>query len=80
MMSASSDVPIPLGPAPPGYTSFVNPESDGSKLVIVSIVCASLSTICVLLRLYTRQMMVWSVGWDDFWIVCAWVCSSEAQL
>jgi hypothetical protein len=69
------DVPIPARPAPPGYVSFVNPEYVGYKLVIVSTVCAGLSTIFVLLRLWARRMLVWSIGWDDFWIVLAWVCS-----
>jgi len=39
----------------------------------VAIVSAALSTFVLLLRLYTRKLIVKSLGWDDFWIVLAWV-------
>ena len=67
-------MPLTVAPAPPGYTSLVNPEYIGHQLVVVSVVCTALSTIFVLLRLYTRQVIVRNMGWDEFWIICAWVC------
>jgi hypothetical protein len=72
---SSSDAPITVRPPPPGYTiDLVHPEYIGYQLVIVAIVSASLSTFFLLLRLYTRKLIVKSLGWDDFWIVLAWVC------
>jgi hypothetical protein len=72
---SSSDGLITVRPPPPGYTiNLVNPEYIGYQLVIVAIVSASLSTFFLLLRLYTRKLIVKSLGWDDFWIVFAWVC------
>jgi hypothetical protein len=60
---------------PPGYTiNLVNPEYIGYQLVITSIVSAGLSSLFLGLRLYTRKFIVGNLGWDDWWIVCAWVC------
>ena len=71
---SSSGGPITVSPPPPGYTiDLVNPEYIGYQLVIVAIVSAALSTFVLLLRLYTRKLIVKSLGWDDFWIVLAWV-------
>jgi hypothetical protein len=72
---SSSDSPVTVRPPPPGYTiDLVNPEYIGYQLVIAAIVSAGLSTLFLLLRLYTRKLIVKSLGWDDFWIVSAWVC------
>jgi hypothetical protein len=72
---SSSEGPITARPPPPGYTiDLVHPEYIGYQLVIVAIVSASSSTFFLLLRLYTRKLIVKSLGWDDFWIVSAWVC------
>jgi len=72
---SSSESPITARPPPPGYTiDLVHPEYIGYQLVIVAIVSASSSTFFLLLRLYTRKLILKSLGWDDFWIVLAWVC------
>jgi hypothetical protein len=72
---SSSDSPITVRPPPPGYIiDLVHPEYIGYQLVIVAIISASLSTFFLLLRLYTRKLILKSLGWDDFWIVLAWVC------
>ncbi len=70
-----------VSPAPPGYTiNLVDPEYIGYQLVITSVVSAGLSGLFLGLRLYTRKFIVRSLGWDDWWIVCAWVCSFAADV
>lgn len=62
--------------APPGYTiNLVNPEYIGHQLIVCAVITAGLSGIFLVLRLYTRKFLAQGLGWDDFCIVCAWVCS-----
>jgi hypothetical protein len=65
---------------PPGYeVNLINPEYIGYQLVAVSVVFASMSTVVVALRLYTRKFLVKSLGWDDLWISLAWVSFSKTH-
>lgn len=60
--------------APLGYTiNLVDPEYIGYRLVISSTVCTGLSGVFLCLRLYTRKLLVRSLGWDDGWMILAWV-------
>lgn len=55
---------------PPNY---VDPETRGLGLLIVNIVFASLATVSVALRLYTRLRITASFGMDDVFEVIALV-------
>jgi hypothetical protein len=71
----------PVSPAPAGYTiNLINPEYIGYQLVVTSIVSAGLPGLFLGLRLYTRKFIGSNLGWDDWWIVCAWVCSFAAGI
>lgn len=66
--------PLPLGviPPPPGVNAnIVNPEWNGQILDVVGILFLVLSTLFVVLRLYTRIRIVKNVGLDDYLIVVA---------
>jgi hypothetical protein len=67
--------------APPGYIiNLVNPEYIGYHLVVCAFITAGLSGLFLCLRLYTRKFLALGLGWDDSWIVCAWVCSLYSKL
>jgi hypothetical protein len=62
--------------APPGYTiNLVNPEYIGYHLVVSAVITTGLSSFFLGLRLYTRKFLARGLGWDDWWIFCAWVCA-----
>lgn len=53
-------------PAPPGLrANFVDPPWNGKSLEILGIVCLIVSTIFVVMRLYTRFVILRKVGLDD---------------
>lgn len=54
----------------PNYT---NPETRGQSLIIVNAVFLGLATVVVVLRLFTRLVVRRWFGWDDIWIVFAFV-------
>lgn len=56
----------PLALPPPGVIpNFVNPESHAYQLIITVAVCLSLVVVAVFMRLYTKQFITHSMGWDD---------------
>ncbi|KAL8637703.1 MAG: hypothetical protein Q9228_005053 [Teloschistes exilis] len=56
----------PLASPPPGVIpNFVNPESHAYQLIITVAVCLALVVIAVSMRLYTKQFITKSMGWDD---------------
>ncbi|RPA93911.1 hypothetical protein L873DRAFT_1632040, partial [Choiromyces venosus 120613-1] len=62
-------------PPPKEYLSwpvpnYIDPESRGSMLVVVPVVLTVISFFVVLLRLYTRCVLIRSVGADD-WLIGA---------
>jgi hypothetical protein len=60
-----------VAPAPPGYVS--HSEYIGLQLVACAAITAVLSTLFLGLRMYTRKFLVRNFGWDDWWILLAWV-------
>ncbi|KAI4180714.1 MAG: hypothetical protein L6R41_007053 [Letrouitia leprolyta] len=75
--SLSPVVPYPgLFPAPPGVQpDFVNPEKHTGGAVSLSCVFVTLSTLFLILRLYTKLRLVKTFGWDDVVITTAWLCT-----
>lgn len=56
----------PLAKPPPGVIpNFVNPESHAYQLTITVAVCLAFVIIAVSMRLYTKQFITKSMGWDD---------------
>lgn len=56
----------PLASPPPGVIpNFVNPESHAYQLIITVAVCLAFVVIAVSMRLYTKQFITKSMGWDD---------------
>jgi hypothetical protein len=51
-------------PAP----NYENPATRGPALLVLNSVFLAISSIFVLLRVYTRVFMVKSFGWDDLYI------------
>jgi hypothetical protein len=53
-------------PPPPGVIpNFEHPESQGHRVVITTAILVPLATLVVTLRIYTRGMIVRSIGSDD---------------
>lgn len=51
---------------PPGVTpNFINPESQGHLVVIVAAITLTFAVLAVLMRIYTRALIVRRLGWDD---------------
>jgi hypothetical protein len=60
---------LPAMAPPPGhFTDFANPGHDGSnahQTVVVSAVLTALTVVILLLRLYTKFVVIKAPGWDD---------------
>lgn len=53
-------------PPPPGYTSnFLNPPSKASWDVVTQVVCLTLATLLVAMRMYTKLKVLKNPGSDD---------------
>ncbi|KAH6699877.1 hypothetical protein BKA61DRAFT_209840 [Leptodontidium sp. MPI-SDFR-AT-0119] len=66
----------PSPPPPPGVIpNFKNPDSQGYRVTLAIAIMFPLATILLLLRLYTRIVIVRRVGIDDYAIGLAWVFS-----
>ncbi|KAH7418896.1 hypothetical protein BKA64DRAFT_655508 [Cadophora sp. MPI-SDFR-AT-0126] len=63
--------PPPLGVIP----NFKNPDSQGYRVTLAIAIMFPLATIVLILRLYTRIVIVRKVGIDDYAIGFAWVFS-----
>lgn len=74
MRQPPADV-IASWPAP----NYVDPVTRGPALVIVELLALSISTICLILRLFVRVRIVRSVDWDDWLMIAAAVSSSRAR-
>jgi hypothetical protein len=73
-----SSAPIMAASPPLGeVVNLVNPPSVAHELVDGSILLIVLPTVFMIARLCTREWIVKALGWDDFWIVCAWVCTGK---
>ena len=57
---------IPAGDPPDGEQSnFVNPQSSAKALIILNVVFVSLMLCSVMIRVYTKGVIIRSLGWDD---------------
>jgi hypothetical protein len=78
---------MPGGPHPPlavilswPAPNYVNPESQGNALVVVSLLLASLATVLVVLRISTRVWIIRHPGADDFFVVLGLVQWQSSML
>ena len=56
----------PAIPPPPGVVSnFIDPKTLQPSLIAVNATFLSLMLIAVVIRLYSRGVIVHAVGWDD---------------
>jgi hypothetical protein len=79
MAPPGPSVPIMAAPPPLGeVVNLVNPPSVAYELVDGSILLIVLPTVFLAARLCTRKWIVKALGWDDFWIVCAWVSTAKS--
>jgi hypothetical protein len=77
MAPLESSAPIMAAPPPLGQVvNLVNPPSVAYELMDGSILLIVLPTVFLIARLCTRKWIVKGLGWDDFWIVCAWVSTA----
>ncbi len=73
---SDSTTPVTAAVPPPGFEiNLVNPPYVGYQLVAVACAFAALSTLVVGLRLFTRNFLVKTMGWDDMWVTIAWASS-----
>ena len=57
---------IPALAPPPGVTpNFDNPSSIGKAIIIVNVVFLTLMLGFVIMRIYTRGILLGSLHWDD---------------
>ncbi|KAI9761537.1 MAG: hypothetical protein M4579_000928 [Chaenotheca gracillima] len=72
------DVPIVgSAPPPPGITpNFVNPERTATDALTILIVSVTISGLFMIMRLYTKGVLLRKFGWEDASIGCAWICST----
>lgn len=58
--------PSPAMAPPPGVVpNFENPESLRKWWILMMCMCMSFSTIFILLRLYTKLILIKSHAWED---------------
>lgn len=77
MSSATSTEKMAALPPLGETVILVNPPSVAYQVRDGSITLIILPTFFILARIYTRKWIVKSLGWDDFWIVLAWVNAPE---
>ena len=53
--------------------NYRNPETEGNRLTITTIVLGVIAILVVAARLYARIVLLGNPGWDDFLIVLALV-------
>jgi len=57
---------VGLMPAPEGVTpDFFSRTTTQTTFILLFAIMWGLATICVILRLYTRAILVKNVGWDE---------------
>ena len=74
-MSSTDLSKVPAATAPEGYTvNFDDPQTTQRNVgMIISIVGMALSTLFILLRVYTKAYLARLWGIDDVAMVLAWV-------
>ncbi|KAH6714832.1 hypothetical protein BKA61DRAFT_343667 [Leptodontidium sp. MPI-SDFR-AT-0119] len=74
ILKAERDGIVGVLPPPPGVIpNFENPESQGYRVILTIAILFPLATIVLLLRVYTRVVIVRNVGIDDYAIIFAWI-------
>ncbi|KAH8660810.1 hypothetical protein BGZ60DRAFT_530816 [Tricladium varicosporioides] len=61
-----------ISPPPGVIPDFEHPESRRHQVIVANAVLFPLATLVVILRIYTRAMIVRNVGSDDYAIILAW--------
>ncbi|TGZ79979.1 hypothetical protein EX30DRAFT_364784 [Ascodesmis nigricans] len=65
---------IPAQPPPPGVTpNFDNPVWNGQGAILSTCICIVLSSIFVILRLYTRIWITRAAGFEDAMLAFSWL-------
>ena len=66
MSTSTIPASMPAAPPPPGKQSnFVNPQTSMKGAIALHTVCLFFVTLCVPIRLYTRQFITRKLGLDD---------------
>lgn len=77
-MAASTVMTTMAVPLEGSEVNLINPPWIGYQLVSTAGVCVVLSSTLLGLRLFTREIILRSLGWDDLLITLAW--ASPRQL
>lgn len=64
----------------PHYSKAFLAEDRRTPAAIGMIVTTALSTVVIVVRLYARGRLIREMGWDDYLIVAAQVCSNACRL
>jgi hypothetical protein len=59
------------------HPNYVNPETSGDALLVVNSVFVALAALALILRLYTRLVVLKFFGWDDTFITIAFVSKPQ---
>lgn len=54
-----------LQPPPGVLPDFIHPQSQSAANLACNILCLTVATLCVAIRLYTRFVITRSHGWED---------------
>ncbi|KAL8664813.1 MAG: hypothetical protein Q9168_007835, partial [Polycauliona sp. 1 TL-2023] len=69
--------PPGLFPAPLGVTpEYENPDWNSCGIIPLMCIFIPLSTICLVVRLYTKARIIKVVGWEDVAMIAAWLCTA----
>ncbi|KAL8650343.1 MAG: hypothetical protein Q9226_005187 [Calogaya cf. arnoldii] len=74
--------PIPPGifPPPLGVTpDYVDPEWNDCGIIPLMCIFIPLSTIFLVLRIYTKARIIKVVGWEDVAMIVAWLCTAANE-
>ncbi|KAF2113820.1 hypothetical protein BDV96DRAFT_578384 [Lophiotrema nucula] len=60
-------------PPPPGVEpNFEDPDNRMRENITLHAIFLTLTTCCVLMRIYTRHFVIRKLGWDDFLVCISW--------
>lgn len=62
-----------LEPPPDLTPNFVDPPGDGRSIIAICAILLALTSVTLLLRMYTRCFVNRRVWWDDYTMVVAWI-------
>ncbi|KAF5024258.1 hypothetical protein F66182_3667 [Fusarium sp. NRRL 66182] len=73
-MSVDNGVIYAMDP-PEGVARDVNQQPESAPLVIVAAIFFPLATISMIVRVYTRAVMVHKLSFDDYLMTLSWLCN-----